>query len=130
MTYHEPSVNRWYDADPALSRALACLKEADNRYRAQVALNIICVILEHQQLASLRRSHEAEGPPTLPHLPTVEAALAHAESLQHGVASRRWFDADQSLRSAMLLLEAMDDAEQRTVIPAIAQHIEATLAAL
>jgi len=124
----EPFVSRWYDQDPALSRALACLKQADNRYHAQVAVNIIRVILEHQQLDALHRSHNAEQVAPAP--PTLETALERAEELNQRTASRRWFDADESLRAAMLLLADMPDDAQRHVIPAIASHIEATLAEL
>lgn len=119
----QPFVSRWYDRDPALSQALALLKQADTRYHAQVAINIIKVIIEHQQLDALHRSHQAETT-------SVEAALEHAKTLNQQVASRRWFDADESLRSAMLLLQAMPDDAQQSVIPAIARHIETTLADL
>lgn len=42
------SGERWADRDPALVEALEALRRADSRYQAQVALNIIKVIVEHK----------------------------------------------------------------------------------
>jgi hypothetical protein len=47
----EPLANayeRWYDRDPALSRAFKSLQQAPGSIQAQIALNLIKIIIEHQ----------------------------------------------------------------------------------
>ena len=108
-------IKRWYDQDPALSQALQSLKRASDKYQAQIALNIILIIVEHQI--------ESET------LSTVDDLL---ETLEHSkkpnkTHHRRWYDINGTLRSAMQLLEDCPEDVQQKILPSISAMVEATL---
>lgn len=115
---------RWYDQDPALSRAMEHLRNASDRYQAQIALNIIKIIIEHhiEENSSLdvdELTHELQNGKGksilgIPHL------VDHAER-------RRWYDVNETLRSAIQLLRDTPDDLQKKIIPTIARMIEQTL---
>lgn len=107
---------RWYDADPALSQALASLRGAADKYQAQLALNIILIIVEHQI--------ESE---TLTHVDDLIGILAKSKIDSHGRV-RRWYDLNETLRSAMQLLQDCPDNVQKSVIASIGQMIDDFLA--
>lgn len=104
---------RWYDQDPVLKRALEQLRGASDRYQAQVALNIIKIILEHQ--AEERFEMQSGGDSW------VKQVKVHPNK-------RRWYDMNETLRAAMKLLEDAPDDLQHTLVPHIVQMVEDTLA--
>ncbi|MBY0450576.1 MAG: hypothetical protein K2X01_08140 [Cyanobacteria bacterium] len=107
---------RWYDQDPALSQALNHLRNASDRYQAQVALNIIKIIIEHQI--------EGDGETTIEDMNKVVDEKP-GEVDPH--LRRRWYDVNESLRSAMHLLRDCPDELQKSLIPTISRMIEETL---
>lgn len=107
---------RWYDADPALSQALASLRNASDKYQAQLALNIILIIVEHQ----------IEGE-TLTSVDDLIGVLAKSKVDEHG-RLRRWYDLNATLRSAMQLLHDCPDGVQQSVIASIGNMIDDFLA--
>ena len=111
-----PSNNRWYDKDPALDRALEQLRNAPDNYQAQVALNIIKIIVEHQM-------EEAGGPET----GDVSQPLSYRRSWEDQRSYRRWYDVHETLSSAIQLLADSPEDLQKRLIPSIAQMIENTL---
>jgi hypothetical protein len=86
--------------DPVLDRALGQLRLASDRYEAQISLNIIKIIAEHQM--------EAERPPLSAHY-------------------RHWSNLHDTLQSALQLLADCPDDLQPRIIPTIAHMIERTL---
>lgn len=106
------SFKRWYDEDPALSKAMDSLRQATDAYQAQVALNIIKVVWEHYQ--EIAPEALSDNPPAVP---TVNPAL-----------NRRWYDVNETLHSAMQLLQETPPEVQRHVIPSLVRMIETTLA--
>ncbi|HEY9745390.1 MAG TPA: hypothetical protein V6C99_04145 [Oculatellaceae cyanobacterium] len=114
---HNPG-KRWYDQDPVLARAIEQLRTAPDRYQAQVALNIIKIIVEHQ----------IELETDLP-VEDLDSALNYRRGMQADHRHRRWYDMHETLSSAMRLLEDCPDDLQRRVIPSIANMIENTLKA-
>ena len=86
--------------DPVLERALQQLRLASDRYQAQISLNIIKILVEHQM--------EAEEPPPSPHY-------------------RHWANLHDTLHSALQLLVDCPDDLQPRLIPSIAHMIEKTL---
>lgn len=111
-----PRHQRWYDQDPALSRALEALRQAPTGYHAKVALNIISIIVEHSRLGE-------NGEDTL----SLDDLLEMADERLHDVPRQRWYDVDASLRSAMQVLQDTPSEYQARIIPNIAQMIELTL---
>ncbi len=106
---------RWYDRDPALSQALATLRDAPDKYQAQIALNIIVVIVEHQI------EHE-----TLGHVDDLVTLLGQAKETHNG-NYRRWYDVNETLRSAMKLLQDCPEDVQKQIIPSICRMVEDSL---
>lgn len=110
------SGNRWYDNDPALHRAMEQLRNAPDNYQAQVALNIIKIIVEHQM-------EEEPGEPIQPLDNTLPRQRSYDEHRQH----RRWYDVHETLSSAIQLLMDSPEDLQKRMIPSIAQMIDTTL---
>lgn len=109
-----PSSGRWYDQDPALYSGLESLRSAPSKQQAQVALNIIKIIVEHRI--------ESE---TFTDVETLVNTLE--QSRLAPVNARRWYDVNETLRSAIQLLQDCPDDLQQTVVPSICRMIEASL---
>ncbi len=117
MTESQNQHHRWYDEDPALGKAIEQLRQAPDKHQAQIALNIIKIIVEHQTEAS------ADG--------TVESLkqnVNNGESIEQQILRRRWYDINEVLHSAMQLLHDSPDELQKSLNPSIAQMIESSLA--
>lgn len=110
------SGNRWYDNDPALCRAMEQLRTAPDNYQAQVALNIIKIIVEHQM--------EEEGTSAMQ---AQDSALPQHRSYDGHRQHRRWYDVHETLSSAIQLLVDSPEDLQKRMIPSIAQMIDTTL---
>ncbi|MEB3286467.1 MAG: hypothetical protein VKJ04_03075 [Vampirovibrionales bacterium] len=146
----QSSNNRWYDQDPALKSALKQLRQAPDRYQAQIALNIIKIIVEHQIEADAQAPLQFDRPKTptghatwkqfFKDVFTQQSQEEAVKSLQswmieagderygsHPDRRRRWYDVHESLSSAMQLLNDSPDELQRQLIPTIATMIEDTL---
>jgi hypothetical protein len=129
MTFDEANLNaatqRWYDADPVIPRALAQLRQASNPQQAQIALNIIKVILEHQLADQQAVEVDTLEGSVMTYLQTTE--YSHT-SHPPNVKLRRWYDTSQTLSAAINLLQECPEDLKPSVIPTIAKMIEATLA--
>lgn len=113
----EPNrANRWYDQDPILQRALEQLRMATDKQQAQVALNIIKIIVEHQIEEETNIQPE-----------NLDCALPYRRSWDDHRQHRRWYDVHETLSSAIQLLGDCPDDLQTRLIPSIAQMIETTL---
>lgn len=107
--------NRWYDRDPALKHAIDQLRFASDDYQAQIALNIIKIIVEHQieleTCAVTENFHPAAG--------------SQGTVCRH----RRWYDVQETLSSAMQLLADCPSDLKRKVLPSITRMIEEVISA-
>jgi hypothetical protein len=110
------TLERWYDKDPALAKAMYSLRDASDGYQAQVALNIIGIVVEHYA--------ESEGRDAFT---TQQELLSLAERKLECIPKDRWYDMNSSLRSAMQLLQDTPAEYQNRLIPHISQMIELTL---
>jgi hypothetical protein len=110
--------NRWYDNDPALHKAMEQLRLAPDNYQAQVALNIIKIIVEHQAERDNIDSDSTE---------ILNTALPRQRSWNQHREHRRWYDVQETLSSAIQLLVDSPEDLQKSLIPSIAQMIENTL---
>lgn len=111
-----PKGNRWYDRDPVLSRAMEQLRLAPDKHQAQIALNIIKIVVEHRIEEKTDEASE--------HL---DKTLPYRSSLNDQGQHRRWYDVQETLSSAIqMLCDCPDDLQQR-IIPSISYMIERTL---
>jgi hypothetical protein len=107
---------RWYDRDPAFKNAMAQLHVASDQHQAQVALNIIKIIVEHKM--ENETDLKMEG---------LNDALLSPASLEELSQKRRWYDVHKTLSSAIQLLQDCPADLQQRLIPSIVQVIERTL---
>lgn len=114
---------RWYDRDPALAKALESLRVASSWFHAQVALNIISVIVEHR-LEELQKKHSFTAEELHQHQHFLENAKAYVMP-SYG---KRWYDVNETLQSAIQLLKDTPDDIQKQIIPSIALVIEQAIA--
>lgn len=133
MTTHRPttepeniypsgaSSQRWYDKDPALTKALESLRVAPNKFHAQVALNIISVIVEH-------RLEELQNEATLCHEEFRQSLIEKSQDLVMPTYGKRWYDVNETLQSAIQMLKDTPDEIQKQIIPSIALVIEQAIA--
>jgi len=127
MGYDGSPPMRWYDTDPALSKALKQLRVAPDRYHAQVALNIIKIIIEHQaeENPSVRGVQQEQDGFDDPIQATVQQYSVRAAEQE--LLRRRWYDLNETLHAAMQLLHDCPDDIQQQVIPTVSRMIESTL---
>lgn len=95
--------SRWYDKDPVLSMSMRTLSTSDDATQISVALNLIKVIIEHSI-----KEHEFES---------VEDIVSAVENgiIQRG--SRRWYDIDITVRTAIQMLEKCNlETKQKVAI--------------
>jgi hypothetical protein len=114
MTSSNP-FQRWYDREPVLRQALESLRQASDKYQAQIALNIILIVVEHQIESETLSDVEDL-------LQVVENSKEHSQQY-----FRRWYDVNETLRSAMQLLHDCPDDVQVQLIPTIHKMVEETL---
>lgn len=110
---------RWYDRDPVLRRAIEQLRHAPDKYQAQIALNIIKIIVEHQM----------EEETDIPAEELADRVSGYRRSWDDQRGHRRWYDMQETLSSAIQLLSDCPEDLQKRVIPTIAAMIEKTLEA-
>ena len=112
-THPKHSKHRWHDNDPALQEAMNLLQKATQKQQAQVALNIIKVIVEHQTESNTYCY--------------IEDLMQHLKQGRKPASYRRWFDANETLSSAIDLLRDCPEDFQSTVIPAIYTLVAETI---
>ncbi len=108
--------DRWSDRDPALKQALSALKTAPSKAQAQIALNVMMVIIEH--------GIESDT------LTDVDQLIDQLTTNRHKAqqnANRRWYDVNATLKSALQLLQDCPDDIQRHVIPMISTMVDEAL---
>lgn len=114
---------RWYDQDPVLSRAMEQLRSAPDKYQAQIALNIIKIIIEHQ-IEEQIQERNLQGSAVFHNIDDV---MAHVRANRHHHQYRRWYDMHEALSSAIQLLQDCPDDLQNRVVPSIGEMIQSTL---
>lgn len=88
--YEDGQIRRWYDQDPVLSKAIKILETSNDDLQIQIALNLIKVIIEHNIDNNVYSS--------------VDEIIASADD-EKEVGSNRWYDIDDTLKTAIQLLK-------------------------
>ena len=112
---------RWYDKDPALTKALESLRVAPNKFHAEVALNIISIIVEH-------RLEELQNTQGVSREVLRDSLLEKSQRYIMPTYSKRWYDVNETLQSAIQLLKDTPDEIQKQIIPSVALVIEQAIA--
>lgn len=90
----DSQARRWYDRDPVMSKAVRILETSEDNLQIQIALNLIKVIIEH----NIENNNYA----------TVDEIIASVEDGKE-YGNGRWYDLDDTLRTAMQLLKTCSD---------------------
>ena len=102
-------VRRWYDRDPLLSKMMSVLKNSDDNFQIKMAINLIKVIIEHHIDTDQFQS-----------LNDIMMAVQDGH-IDKGNA--RWYDADNTLRTAIQMLESCPPKMQQRITKDIAEKI-------
>ena len=102
-------VRRWYDRDPLLSKMMKILKSSDDEFQIKMSINLIKVIIEH-------------------HIETDQFQTMSdiMEAVRDGHIDKgnaRWYDADNTLKTAITMLESCSPEMQRNITKDIAEKI-------
>jgi len=102
-------VRRWYDRDPLLSKMMRVLKDSDDDFQIKMAINLIKVIIEHHIDTDQFQSFN-----------DIMMAVKDGH-IDKGNA--RWYDADNTLSTAIQMLENCPEDMQKRITKDIAYKI-------
>ena len=102
-------VRRWYDRDPLLSKMMRVLKNSDDDFQIKMAINLIKVIIEHHIDTDQFQS-----------INDIMMAVKDGH-IEKGNA--RWYDADNTLSTAIQMLENCPVDMQESITKVIASKI-------
>lgn len=125
--HHQPPSNRWYDRDPALSRVMAQLETANTTYQAQIALNIIKIMVEHHIEEALDTTNDDYAQTSRLSPNDLDPSRGWEDTSEPYPLRRRWYDMNETLRSAITMLEECPPDLQASLLPRIVAMVEATL---
>ncbi len=97
---------RWYDKDPVLSKAMKILETTDDQVQLKIAINLIKIIIEHNIETDKFRS--------------VEDLLSAVEEGRCEKGNERWYDLDQTIRTAIQMLENCPEKTQSSIAREVA----------
>ena len=102
-------VRRWYDRDPLLSKMMSVLKNSDDDFQIKMAINLIKVIIEHHIDTDQFQS--------------INDIMMAVQDGHIDKGNARWYDADNTLRTAIQMLESCPVDMQRRITKDIAGKI-------
>ena len=102
-------VRRWYDRDPLLSKMMRILKDSDDDFQIKMAINLIKVIIEHHIDTDQFQS--------------INDIMMAVQDGHIDKGNARWYDADNTLRTAIQMLESCPVEMQRRITKDIAEKI-------
>ena len=106
---YSESFRRWYDKDPVLSQAVKTLEETDDEAQIKISLNLIKIIIEHNIESS---EYEA-----------VEDIITAVEAGAEDGKRNRWYDLDETLRTAMNMLQNCPESTQKVIAKEMANLV-------
>lgn len=102
---------RWYDKDPVLSKAMDTLAGTNDKVQIQIALNLIKIVIEHKI--------EEEDVLSVDDILTSVNDASEA----HEGKKERWYDLNETVRAAILMLEQTPEDLQKKIATDMAELI-------
>ena len=100
---------RWYDKDPVLSSAMETLEESGDDTQIKIALNLIKIITEH----NIEDSQYEEV-----------SDIINATEVDLATQKRnRWYDIDETVRTAISMLQNCPDDTRHTIAVEMAKMV-------
>lgn len=106
---YSSNTRRWYDKDPVLSQAMKTLEMSDDETQIKIALNLIKIIIEHNI-----ENDEFEA---------VEDLISAVSSGKSDGRNGRWYDLDNTLKTAMNMLQNCPEATQHVIAKEMARMV-------
>ena len=103
------NVRRWYDRDPLLSKMMRVLKDSDDDFQIKMAINMIKVIIEHHIDTD--------------QFQTMNDIMMAVQDGHIDKGNARWYDADNTLSTAIKMLENCEFETQKIITKEIAANI-------
>ncbi len=103
------AVRRWYDRDPLLSKMMRILKDSDDDFQIKMAINLIKVIIEHHIDTDQFQS--------------INDIMMAVKDGHIDKGNARWYDADNTLSTAIQMLENCPIDMQESITKVIASKI-------
>jgi hypothetical protein len=101
MEMEEKNLRRWYDKDPVLSKTMKILQTSDDDFQIKMAINLIKVIIEHNIESNQFQS--------------IEDIMSAVNDGRIEKGSSRWYDIDNTVRTAMQMLENCSPQAQHEI---------------
>jgi len=102
-------IRRWYDRDPLLSKMMRVLKNSDDDFQIKMAINLIKVIIEHHIDTDQFQS--------------INDIMMAVKDGHIDKGNARWYDADNTLSTAIQMLENCPADMQKAITKEIAGKI-------
>ena len=106
---YSSSARRWYDKDPVLSQAMKTLERSDDETQIRIALNLIKIIIEHNI-----ENEKFEA---------VEDLINAVNSGKSDNRNGRWYDLDNTLKTAMNMLQNCPETTQHVIAKEMAKMV-------
>lgn len=106
---YSENYRRWYDKDPILSKSMKTLRESDDATQIKVALNLIKIIIEHNISENTYAA--------------VEDIMTAVEDGTLEKGQSRWYDIDNTVRTAINMLENSPVVVQKSVAKEMAKMV-------
>lgn len=100
---------RWYDSDPILSRSMKILEKSEDEDQIKMSINLIKIILEH--------NIESKS------FTSVEDIMSAVETGIIEKGNARWYDMDNTVRTAIQMLEHCPDEDRKDISKKMAKMI-------
>lgn len=100
---------RWYDNDPILSRSMKILEKSDDQDQIKMSINLIKIIIEH----NIERKS----------FTSVEDIMSAVETGIIEKGNARWYDMDNTVRTAIQMLEHCPEEDREDISKKMAQMI-------
>lgn len=103
------NLRRWYDKDPVLSKTMKILQTSDDDFQIKMAINLIKVIIEHNIDSDQFKS-----------IDDIMGAVSEGR-IEKG--NSRWYDIDNTVRTAIQMLENCTPQTQNVIAHQMASMI-------
>ncbi len=109
MTECNETARRWYDRDPVLSKSMRILETSDDKFQIQMAINLVKIIIEHNIETNSFQS--------------IEDIMSAVDDGRIEKGNARWYDIDNTLRTAIQMLENCPGEMQNKIAQQMAELV-------
>lgn len=109
MAEYTDNTRRWYDRDPILSKSMRTLEVSNDETQIKIAINLIKIIIEH--------NIDSDD------FSSIEDIMTAVSDGRIEKGNARWYDIDNTVRTAIQMLENCDYSTQSKIAKEMAKMI-------